>query len=255
MSGERQRLNKERKDKLMRRFLTRATVTGADDSVRADDLLSIAERYPFVEYGILLSNKAKGVHCSPRFPSVRWINVTLPKLSERGVKLSGHICGRWVRDILQGDWSIIRELPEQWYRFGRFQINTYAQHFGFRPNLNWPLYPGGREIIWQMDGVNEYLLTDSLARAYKTSGLWDLSHGTGVLPDSWPKSAGIYCMYMGYAGGLGPENVADQLREIENVAGDTAWIDAETKLRSDNDMVFDFRKVEAFLEAASPWVI
>ena len=43
-----------------------------------------------------------------------------------------------------------------------------------------------------------------------------------------------------YAGGLGPDNLEEELKRIEEVAGDrTIWIDMETKVRSDGDRIFE----------------
>jgi phosphoribosylanthranilate isomerase len=72
-----------------------------------------------------------------------------------------------------------------------------------------------------------------------------------VLPDKWPRPVpGIYC---GYAGGLGPDNVVEQVKKISEVAGDVPfWIDAETKLFT-NDR-FDLDKVRRFLAAVGPYI-
>jgi hypothetical protein len=53
----------------MIRFLDCVTVTGADDSVNPIDLTVHAARFPFLEFGILLSKKQIG---STRFPSLEW---------------------------------------------------------------------------------------------------------------------------------------------------------------------------------------
>jgi hypothetical protein len=85
------------------------------------------------------------------------------------------------------------------------------------------------------------------------AGLHDLSHGTGLTPNCWPKKiAGIN---MGLAGGLGPDNLAEQLEKMSESIGDnTIWIDMETKIRSNNDKIFDLEKVEKCLEICKPWI-
>ena len=234
----------------MRKFLKIVTVTGADDSVRADELIAIAKEYPFVEFGILLS-RSYFPNGRSRFPSGAWKSENLWRLSQAGVRLSGHLCGKYVRDVLHGDWSVIRMEPTHWHYFERFQINTHGEQFS-ASNLRWPLYPGGREIIFQLDEVNDNFLPTAQELGYRATGLFDLSHGAGVLPQEWPSACSLW---IGYAGGLGPANVAEQLDRIEKVAGKEAWIDAETKVRSDNGLRFDVDKAAAFLEEAKPWVI
>ena len=51
--------------------------------------------------------------------------------------------------------------------------------------------------------------------------------------------------------------VADQIEIIAKQVpeGTNIWIDAETKLRSNNDRVFNLDKVELFLMNAKPYVI
>lgn len=82
--------------------------------------------------------------------------------------------------------------------------------------------------------------------------LFDVSGGIGVVPESWPKPfKDVYC---GYAGGLGPTTIVEQLKRIEQVVGDCEiWIDMETRIRSENDAVFDLGKVVECIELALPW--
>ena len=80
----------------------------------------------------------------------------------------------------------------------------------------------------------------------------------GVLPDKWPEPNGDYC---GYAGGLSPDNLAEQLEKIDKAITNkdggfyAIWIDAETHLRSPDNQRFDLDKVVKFLETSEPWVI
>lgn len=61
--------------------------------------------------------------------------------------------------------------------------------------------------------------------------------------------------HRGYAGGLGPNNLDIELPKTAAAVGnDTIWIDAETKLRSNNDMTFDLNKCKIFVEKASIYV-
>jgi phosphoribosylanthranilate isomerase len=106
-------------------------------------------------------------------------------------------------------------------------------------------------FIFQLDEVNQHLMYDSAKEGHKNiSGLYDLSHGAGIVPENWIETPndGIY---YGYAGGLSPKNVAFQLSKIETLT-DNTWVDAETFLR--NEGKFDLKLVVEFLEAAAPWV-
>ena len=75
--------------------------------------------------------------------------------------------------------------------------------------------------------------------------LFDASRGCGIERSDWPVPLpGTHC---GYAGGLGPDNLATQLTRIQAAAGDYAyWIDMEGKLRTPEDL-FDIGRAEACL--------
>jgi phosphoribosylanthranilate isomerase len=110
-----------------------------------------------------------------------------------------------------------------------------------------------QDVIFQIDGVNNIIEKLQDGTHPNISGLFDLSHGAGVLPNAWPSVLNnVYC---GYAGGLSPDNVIDELRKIEPLVGaKSIWIDAETHLRN-ADGNFDLTKVQAFLENVSPYVV
>ncbi len=240
---------------IMSQFLDRVTVTGADDSVAIADitkLVDIAEKYPFVEFGILFSKSSEG---QVRFPKADWVTEFVSKVKPN-TKICAHICGKWVRDICEGNWDVLVQRP-QLAAFQRFQLNFHASEHMM---ANQTQFLRGfersgvkQQIIFQMDGVNDDLLANAVKWGVNAVGLFDRSGGAGILPRSWPVPR--YQAFWGYAGGLSPVNVAEQIGNIEKVScgNGPIWIDAETHLYT-ND-VFDLEKVSAFLEAAKPWVI
>lgn len=70
------------------------------------------------------------------------------------------------------------------------------------------------------------------------------------MPEIWPNPI----ENCGYAGGLTPENVKEQLCLIKNLVGENGsiWIDAESSLRGYDQ--FDLGKVEEFLINSLPFV-
>ena len=82
--------------------------------------------------------------------------------------------------------------------------------------------------------------------------LYDASGGNGISPDSWKKP--VYSEHdMGYAGGLGPDNITDNLEMIKSVARfDSVWIDAEGKLKTDNK--FDVARAQQYVLNAKTWI-
>lgn len=229
--------------------LDRVTITGADDSVEVEALIDLTNKYPFVEWGILFSAKHQG---GPRYPSESW----LQKLNGNARYLPGlsaHLCGKWVRDIVEeGEPSWWKAFPALSKRFERVQLNFHGQyHKAGRGFVGAIKRLPNEEFILQHDGVNDATILE-LGAKLPVVPLFDRSGGAGVVPAAWP--APIW-KYQGYAGGLGPENIEDEIHRILDVVGDSRiWIDMETRVRTSNDEVFDLAKVESCLKKASIFV-
>lgn len=221
------------------------TITGADDSTRVDNLVALSKEYPFVEWGILVSRRQEG---TPRFPTRGWVEKFTGSVPG-GVNVSMHVCGQWVRRTLIGE-SVWHEIPGALaYRAQRVQINTHAEVHGSKVAMVGCLREiPAREIIFQWDGVNDHLAHAMAGYGLNTSALFDTSGGAGALPPFWPSpDPALPC---GYAGGLGPDNVVDNVRKIAALCGPTPfWIDMERRVRSDDDAKLDLDKVERVLRA------
>lgn len=237
--------------------LDRVTITGADDSITPGALFSLSSRFPFVEWGILFSRAHTG---GPRFPSISWINALQTEVRRRAVpmKLSLHLCGNVVRQLLLGNDELTASMRDE---FDRVQLNFHAERTPCAPDDFYRAlhdFGGHRQFIFQLDGAlgNKHLQSVLLlneANKVDAVPLYDISGGAGVLPESWPKP--IPGLYMGYAGGLGPDNLAEQLPLIAAAAGDARfWIDMETRVRSNSNQQFDLEKVEECLTICSPFV-
>ncbi len=165
------------------------TITGADDSTDIYHLMYLSGRFPFVEWGILVSSSRTG---SPRFPGLSWMEdftKAVAKVGILNVNVSVHLCGGPVRKLLQGDlqWS---EIPGVLEVAGRVQINTHAEpsRAGGRMVANLAELPG-RQFIFQRDLVNDGLVFVPKAwPEYRidVAALFDTSGGGGVLPEAWP---------------------------------------------------------------------
>lgn len=243
--------------------LDRVTFTGADDSILPTELVPLSRRYPFAEWGILVS--ARQVH-TPRFPSYRWMAALRDVAAIEKMNLSLHVCGRWVRQLLLGEFAIPEELLAG---FSRVQLNFHGElnaidFGGFREAIR---KFGDREIIFQVDGVNgEGLLMDVWSHdnegEVKAIPLHDVSHGAGISPPEWPLPLGAD-VWNGYAGGIGPENLLMEIARIGMIAkGSRVWIDMETKVRRKDPHssvasrfdIFDLAKVETVCRLVEPFV-
>ena len=91
------------------------------------------------------------------------------------------------------------------------------------------------------------------ARGAKFNLLFDASYGAGIAPTNW--QVPVYKdIQFGYAGGLSPENVADNLAKIDTVLPDgyETWIDAEGRLR-DRTGAMDISLARTYLANAINW--
>lgn len=231
--------------------LEMVTITGADDQTNIADLVRLSEEFPFVEWGILIgSHEGK-----PRFPSCEWIReLTEARLRQiSGLNLSLHICGRELRNIASGRLTLEDRLDYRVGAFSRCQLNWHGERQGILAGEN-VLRAFGNQgfweptIIFQLDAVND-ALCEPAQRRFRCAGLFDRSHGAGVLPGEWPQARTD--MQCGWAGGLGPHNLADELPKIHSKAWPVAsyWIDMETQVRTDERL--DIQKVEAALKIAA----
>lgn len=239
-------------------MITKVTFTGADDSVRPADIVEMSKEYPFIEWGILVSESQYG---NWRFPSKQWLKDLCQAVwrVDHDVQLSLHACGSLVRNTLnKPKFKHLTFLLEDYPIFQRVQLNTHAHLHEFDKEFFFHL-PIGQQYIFQSDGTNTPLIDFvvngglNIGQKQRAHVLFDTSHGAGVLPGSWPEPiSGTVC---GYAGGLGPDNLKAQIPLIEGtVGGEKIWIDMETRVRSLDDAVFDLYKVRQCAEIAKPYV-
>jgi hypothetical protein len=178
------------------------------------------------------------------------------KISLQPMNFSLHVCGHWVREICKGNWTpLIAHHPQILAKYRRVQLNFHA----YTHSLGEQFFEEAKrvslerqwQLIFQVDGVNDHLMSNAQAAGINAVPLYDKSGGAGVVPEQWPQQ--MAGMYSGYAGGLGPDNVLEQLTLIENVAMQhgTIWIDMERRVRTEDDSELDEQAVEKVLSAVA----
>lgn len=197
------------------------TFTGADEHSSIDGMAALARRFP-IEWGILLHPGRQGR--DPRFPAA----AALERLSRSGLRLSAHLCGEWSSSVMQGKPF---DLPVDLRAFSRIQLNDSEPRLG--PILKFQQATGLRCIAQCRDP--EFPTADTI------DWLHDLSGGRGIATTIWPPYPG---RRVGYAGGIGPDNVAAVLSAIG--ADGPYWIDMETRVRRDER--FDLELCERVCE-------
>jgi hypothetical protein len=220
------------------------TITGADDKVDVRSLLALSEEFPFVEWGILRSEKREG---TPRYPSAAW-QEELRRLwldyEGDSFELAAHLCGEEARKTVAFG-------PSEWVaknrQYRRMQINGFTSPLrdGVASRLMATTEEGNRAWIFQ--ARSEATLQEVANDAARVGGhvLYDPSGGRGVEPFSWPVAP--FGCTLGYAGGIGPDNIEEVLRTLPL---DAAWIDMESKIRN-NYNEFCLTCVREVLEAVA----
>jgi hypothetical protein len=273
---------------------------GVDDSIHPHQLAILSYTYPFLEFGILFRPDLEG---TPRYASKAWVDKLcstvqhMKQVSGRTMKLAAHLCSTRVNDLLQGKSDhFLNDLIS--IGFQRVQINATAVNGVDTTNLSnsvpivWNTiqqYKTQLEFIFQKNDetkplwepIEALLLSQYNAEREDTttttattttlsnvSMLLDESKGTGLQTStsSWPPPSVLY--RTGYAGGIGPNNVGEILRDIITLINETIaatstntassdasiqhvthqqcsfWIDMESSLRSikNGTDVFDLDK-------------
>lgn len=197
---------------VLKAFVTNFTVTGVDAHTR---LSSIP---PGLEIGILytaLSDRRN------RYPPRSTIARMLDELRGRNVSL--HVCGRIARQ-----WLLDYQLSDITHGVQRIQVNGEVEPHHLEQLCD--MY-GDHEIITQHNCSSNPKLLDLVLTNH--SVLVDASGGRGITPYAWERP----CTYkrVGFAGGLGPDNILASVNQIEKISTTPAWLDMESSMRDEND--------------------
>ncbi|MBU2772437.1 hypothetical protein HMI48_00455 [Acidithiobacillus ferrooxidans] len=230
--------------------VTGVTLTGVDEKTDIDQLVTLSEENPYVEWGFLYSPKRQGA--PGRYPSVSFLVQALDVLPPF-VKIALHVCGNGVDDLLGGE-SVACSLADQVItRSGRLQLNFNHRKKPIDLHRLAALIAGHDRlpVITQIHGGNSDVrdgLLDIFGFHPKNHEmLFDASGGCGqvaaVLEQPVP---GARC---GYAGGIGPNNIVARVYAINAIVGELpTWIDMESSLRSASDADwFDLGKCKDIL--------
>lgn len=225
-------------------LLRRVSLTGADDTVSVEELYLLARQFARVEWALLYVPHAEG---QARNPTRSWreafFDAKMPGYS------AVHLCGRQAfEELLAG------ELPAEILKANRLQLNINARKPDFTDDQVLAVFAKalelGPEIILQYHPAAAHVVEYAVAHCpaahrRRLHVLMDASRGTGVLPDSWGTPPSLAQTFCGFAGGLGPANIAEVAAQL-NQRGLPFWLDMESGVRTDNR--FDMTKVRAVLE-------
>lgn len=223
------------------------TMTGVDAKTDPKWIKSMLRKYILnsgysgLEFAILRSPK---VDQSPRYPT-RDVIKRLVSEAKPG-DFAFHLCGRYARMVHSLEWAELCDIID-FSMVGRVQVNsTEADEkailtlWRFSQHINKPVIMQWRADEFPLVPHTVHLLQDR-------SGGTGLAETRWAVPDQSTHRGQTYAP-IGYAGGLGPANVADALAKINPLSrGRRFWIDCESSLRADD--WFDQSKAEAMAAA------
>ena len=202
---------------------------------------------------------------SPGTARYEWVKDVVDKLSYEFYRyhFAMHINGQWCNDICNG--KIPDELRPMFD--ARWLFENHA-HLVSRIQLNMPadtakkLNPHVLKSVIESFPNQEFIIqyndnTKDAVRKLNETGVWfttlyDASGGRGILPKSWDAPVRAD-RPMGYAGGLSPENVKENLTKISSHVSllDDIWVDAEGKLKTDDK--FDVARAIQYVKNVKSW--
>lgn len=207
-----------------------------------------------MEWGVLLS-QAAGAH--PKYPDHEWVESLCHFAQANGMALSGHVCGAWTQQMLGGEWPPVM----QRFSFNRLQLNIAKVNAESLQTERWGhLLPKACEVIVQFNHrkprFDPVALVHELERAGHTASvLLDASGGRGIETAGWPAPPPVG--KAGYAGGIKPENIREQLGQIATVTAgcdQTIWVDMESGVRTCDGLLMDLDRVRQCLARAAAYV-
>lgn len=235
-------------------FLKTVVCSGINENNDIGDAVEFLKKYKNAEFGVQCSPKKAGYH-SPRF---EWLKELLSKLNEHKIenKIALHLNEGFVVSFCDGKVpDEISDLLDTGNAVGRLQLNfkigreTFSS--GNIPDMKTlektmqTVAP--HTIILSASQPNLPFIYKAHHQQIKFDALFDDSFGEGIAPDT-RKPPLFEDVFQGYAGGLSPENVAQELSKIEKSAKGAVFIDAEGKLKQDG--CFSFEKAERFVQNA-----
>lgn len=229
-------------------MVNKITFTGVDNRTDIRKLQEIYKAFPFVEFGILMSMNNTGSDTVNRFPHP----LVIKNIKHAGIPYSVHVCGKLVRDAIStGQLEAVETFLADNGAGAPNQIQLNIKGFDkYEPFV----CKGAIPIIIQVSDTKAAGYYELMrAQSENVHALFDISGGKGISGLNGGFDLGFDADgYVGFAGGLNPENVAFALGYI--TAGKQNdhdfWIDMESGVRTDD--WFDTEKVLAVCETAAP---
>lgn len=237
------------------------TCSDPRENLNPKDVIDLLKISPLAELGVQAHPSAMSFGC-PRFDWLKKL-LDMAKDLQTPINLALHVNYKWCDKICMG------KIPGEIKFFlnkrhsithkpliARIQLNIGDGTYEFYPqNLS--------NVICGMQQDYEFIFPfnnrvkkriELLPRKSKFNLLFDGSYGAGIPPEKWEKPAYDNRQF-GYAGGLSPDNVYENLNKISNILPKDyeTWIDAEGQLRDIYTGSFNLDLARNYLTNAIEW--
>ena len=238
------------------------TCSDPREDIPVESMLNFTEKYPIAEIGV----QAHPGPMSFNEHRHRWFNQIVNNAQNMPTppNIALHINYTWCDYMCEG---LVPYELDWWLRITnsytnkpvikRIQLNIgdYSDKFDIKKLTALMEKHKNQEFIFPWNkGVAKKIEMLKQTGA-KFSLLFDGSYGAGIEPNAW--YAPVYKdVPNGYAGGLGPDNVAKNLDKINEILPKNyeTWIDAEGKLRDKQTTgSFTLELAEKYLQNALAW--
>ena len=225
------------------------TFTGVDTQTDLGELLAVASDYPLVEFAILVGTETG--QDNRIFPPLNVVDQLRSQSAH--LRTAVHLCGRYARAVMSGRPAADEALAVS-HGFGRVQVNLHGDWFDpAQIPVSSPAVTEFADALQIAGEAHSVILQhrgtwDSTPVHHpRVEYLFDLSEGAGIESfSSWPEPPASG--RAGYAGGIGPHNIAQAMDFIHRYHNSPMWLDMESQVR-DSSYHLDLRKVRSLCEA------
>ena len=236
------------------------TCSGANEHTDIDSMISLGRDFSLVEYGVQVS----GRKCSFSSDRWAWLKELHQKEIEQNVRLnvSLHLNQDWVEKFCAGKYVPELETLLSW-RIGRKKFIHRVQlnfKIGREPQPDMEClenmvnsFPDFRFILSYNDNNADFIDEIYRRKKIKFDCLYDDSFGEGILAKE-RKSPAFSDVLQGYAGGLSPENIGEELTKISKKlpCQNDFFIDAEGRLKGEKGFL-SIERCKEFVVNALVW--
>lgn len=218
--------------------MPKLSITGADDPVSIPMLCALAYQYPQTEFALLYLPEKEG---APRNPTKPWRMNFLKNMPKPNTAI--HLCGKQAFDDVLASEFVMSDYFYELKRYSRIQLNINSRADIFNHEQIHAVYDklvqNNFNIILQYNPKSSLWIEEYLSKApnpEQISILLDASLGKGVAVDEFdvPQHLVDLGYFIGFAGGINPENIAKIHKTVLSYNVKNYWLDLESGARVDN---------------------